>query len=774
MLLEAVALAGPGGFASGAALSYLAPDLIRRRSVALRRVATAIAAIGGAAAGCHPTGVAIFDPMLAAGVAGAFTYLGARAKPRTLTAAAVAGALGTVGSTAGLLGFATAGAALAMALTARRAPVAAVVIAAAVANIAVRLQVPGPNGIESLAAVAILVAPAWSGHKRLSKPMKRRLRRGLFVATGVASAFAFAGVLALTLARPPLERGTDHAVRGLAAAGAADVATARTELAAASDAFGITTAHLGAWWVRPALLVPIVAQHIRALRTAAATGHNLAVAADQVAKASNLGSAPIRDGQIALAPISRLGPPLAHARTGVDQAVGELRAVRSSWLLPPVNRRLDATLVTLAKSRASLTTSADLVQVLPGLLGANGSRRWFLAVQTPAEARATGGMIGNFGEILADRGRLTLPRFGRTSELNAGGNPATRTLTGPPDYLARYERFAVARTWNNITMSPDFPSVAKVIGGLYPQSGGQAVDGVIAIDPAGVAALLRLTGPIKVPDWPEPLTSANAERILLYDEYVSLQNNTQRVDFLGTTTRALWGRLTSGELPPPKEILQALGPVIARKHLQISSLDPAEDVALQHAGVNGRMAPVRNDALAVVTQNASGNKIDWFLHRDVGYHVTVDPTTQHLTATVAVTLHNDAPAAGLPDYVIGSATKPPLPRGTNRLYLSVYTPWSLSAARIAGAPVGVESEHELGRHVYSTYVDIAPQGEVTVQLELTGQVQKGEPYALDLRAQPLVTPDRVTVSYSRARARTTTRTFVLEADRRLAFAGDRP
>ena len=38
-----------------------------------------------------------------------------------------------------------------------------------------------------------------------------------------------------------------------------------------------------------------------------------------------------------------------------------------------------------------------------------------------------------------------------------------------------------------MTMSPDFPTVAKVAGQeLAPQSGLGAIDGVIAVDPTGI------------------------------------------------------------------------------------------------------------------------------------------------------------------------------------------------------------------------------------------------------------------------------------------------
>lgn len=119
----------------------------------------------------------------------------------------------------------------------------------------------------------------------------------------------------------------------------------------------------------------------------------------------------------------------------------------------------------------------------------------------------------------------------------------------------------------------------------------------------------------------------NAERILLYEQYVRFGEGADRAAFLRQPTALLWQRITSGELPPPQEILKVLGPAVEGKHLLVSSLDDTEDAALAAAGLNGRLRPVEDDALAVITQNASGNKIEWFLEREVDYRVDMNDNT---------------------------------------------------------------------------------------------------------------------------------------------------
>ncbi|QXC61271.1 DUF4012 domain-containing protein [Aquihabitans sp. G128] len=74
-------------------------------------------------------------------------------------------------------------------------------------------------------------------------------------------------------------------------------------------------------------------------------------------------------------------------------------------------------------------------------------------------------------------------RSGRIDDLIEGGSPNERTISGQKAYTDRYGRFDPAFPGHHLL--PDWPSDAAVLAQLYPQPG-QAVDGVIAVDPTGL------------------------------------------------------------------------------------------------------------------------------------------------------------------------------------------------------------------------------------------------------------------------------------------------
>jgi hypothetical protein len=376
-------------------------------------------------------------------------------------------------------------------------------------------------------------------------------------------------------------------------------------------------------------------------------------------------------------------------------------------------------------------------------------------------------------------GHLSLKRFGRTDDLIAKQGAPARAISGPPDFVARYSRFGAIPNFYNVTFSPDLPTVAEVYRELYPQAGGEPIDGVVRVDPVGLAALLRYTGPIKVESAPVPLSSDNAADYLLREQYLTFADaNADRVDVLDELGHAAFDRLTSVDLPHPQQLARDLAPVVAGQHLSLFAYDPSAARLLDQAGLSGAVPPVRGDQLGVVINNLGGNKIDLFLERNIHHQVDWNPVSGAVTTTTSVSLHNSAPATGLPANVIGNmiADSTPdrrgPPAGTNRAYLSIYSPWFPSAVDVDGVVASPQVEDELGRKVASLVVDI-PAGETrTVTIRSQGRVPTGKPYHLDVWRQTLAIPGRADVVVTTPNGRQLERNITLETNRALSFSAD--
>lgn len=76
---------------------------------------------------------------------------------------------------------------------------------------------------------------------------------------------------------------------------------------------------------------------------------------------------------------------------------------------------------------------------------------------------------------------------------------------------------------------------------------------------------------------------------------------------------------------------------------------------------------------------------------------------------------------------------------------------------------------ERGRHVHSTFLDVPPQGEIEIALDLTGTLTEPSECVLDLHAQPVVKPGKIVTTTTWGGQQTQTKRLVLGSDERLRF-----
>jgi hypothetical protein len=277
-------------------------------------------------------------------------------------------------------------------------------------------------------------------------------------------------------------------------------------------------------------------------------------------------------------------------------------------------------------------------------------------------------------------------------------------------------------------------------------------DGLIAVDPAGLSSILRVTGPITVAGWPTPITADNVVDVTLKQAYVRFANDqTARDAFLGEVTSASWKALSSRDLGSPTNLLKALGAAVQQKHIMLWFTRANEEVLAVRAGAAGAVSESPSDALFVTTTNAAANKLDVYLHRSLDYDARLDPHADGqvtVDGTIGVELKNQAPVGGLPAYVEGPNTAG-LSAGDNRTFVSVYTPLELRSAAVNGSAAAMESGRELGRWVFSNFVTLRAGSERTTTLAVQGaeKLAPGGWYELKLPHEASVqpTPTRVSV-----------------------------
>jgi hypothetical protein len=598
-----------------------------------------------------------------------------------------------------------------------------------------------PWGVVAALFASILVVT--SGIPHLRTTARRATTAALTAVAALVVGAGLASLLAMGLTYRHVQNGAASARSALDSARNGDADAATADLAQAASAFDAAATRIDGPFTAPALLVPGLAQQVDAVRATVNQGRLITAAADDLTTTADYDRLQY-DGRLDLAQVRALAEPARRADATLGEARRELSRVQQGTLLPPLQDRVDQFASDIEEARVDTALAADLLEVTPGLFGADETRRYLIVFITPAELRGAGGFIGSYAELEITDGKAELTRSGRIDDLISGPNQGTRTITGQDEYLRRYGRFDPTSYLQDVTISPDFPTDAAVLAQLYPQAGGSEIDGVIALDPKGLAALLKLTGPVTVDGLAEPLSADNAVEVLTRAQYLDLPDRAARGEILTEATRVTFEKLIDSKLPAPRTLATTLSPATRAGHLRLWSPDPAEQALFERLGADGTLAiPRGSDGFSVVQQNSGNNKIDAYLQRTITYLPEVNVSSGALTAELRIELVNNVPSVDLPPAVVGNTRG--VPEGTNLTGLTIFTPNVVTAATLDGKPLTLGPGREKGLNAWDTpLIQIPPGGKVTLVVQLKGGLDLQSGYRLTILPQPVANPDRFT------------------------------
>ncbi|TNM53658.1 DUF4012 domain-containing protein, partial [Streptomyces sp. NP160] len=278
----------------------------------------------------------------------------------------------------------------------------------------------------------------------------------------------------------------------LAAAAAATEAAARETSAArrAADSVPFVVGSLVPG--KPGEVVGAVRTTVGAVDQAVGEGAVPALRAASEALSS--GSAVRADGSLDPAGIAVLAQDLAPAAEAARSARDRAAAVDVAGLPPGLSGGVAQAQSGVDQLAGGLSRGQALLAALPGILGGDGPKSYLVAFQNTAELRPTGGIIGTWALLDVNDGRLSLS--------DAGSNDDLDRLTGPvrdlgPEHRALYPAEQISYS-QNVGLSPHFPYAAQLLTDLWTAQGRPAPDGVIAVDPSGLAPLLRGAGVVEV------------------------------------------------------------------------------------------------------------------------------------------------------------------------------------------------------------------------------------------------------------------------------------
>lgn len=459
---------------------------------------------------------------------------------------------------------------------------------------------------------------------------------------------------------------------------------------------------------------------------AADDAHELLRRADEIGR-----DQAVTGGTVPVDAVDRLGS------TATATANRLRRSVRGSGgLMAPLaaaRRELD----TAARDAADrLDRTGKAVRATASFLGARGPRRYLLAVENNAEMRARGMML-SYGVVEVTDGRLEFSRTGSVDTL------VLRTdvdVPIPPGTRALFGGLRPSYHWQNTNATPDLDVSSTLQLAMFERVTGERLDGVIAVDVPGLAALLAVVGPVDAPEADEPLTSTNVARILLNDLYARFESGSQDVrrERLGDVAAAIVTALRTRSVDE-FALAESLGSAAAGGHFRLWSTRRAETVAFERAGLSGGPAVEDPDRTFHVTvQNATATKLDYFVRPTVEMDVTLTPSGAAVVRTT-VTIANAAPRGAPASYQLG-----PQPGRQDRpgQYIGRVYLWGPAGSE------QLDSVEESGLRANATVVTAEPGGTATTSFTtVIHDAVRGGRVDLRLVPQPRLDPAELRIRF---------------------------
>jgi len=536
----------------------------------------------------------------------------------------------------------------------------------------------GPHGIVLsdvvLLAVVVMISLAWVrvALQQDGGVSPRRPRSPVVPLVGVV-VLAWVGWLGanLLLASKDLRAGINTMESARARGNLADIASGNLldEFAAAERQFARAHDRLtGPTWA-PVRVLPFVGRQMRSLTALSSAATTVAgVGGDGVAEVRRL----LAETPPGTAERSTLARKLAEVADLAHRRLASVTLGPRTALVPPLAARRGQLADQLEQLRGGLERGSVGGKAAAELLA--GPRRYLLLAANNAEMRAGSGMVLSVGELETSGGVLRL-----------GPMTSAETLLVPEgavpldgDLAARWGWLKPNVDWRNLMLSPRFDVSAALAAKMWVALGHDPVDGVIAVDPILLRALLAVTGPVVLDS--RTISADTAVEYLVHGQYVEFPEGAQiaeRREQLGALAGASLEAVNRTQAPLPA-LAEGLARAARGRHLLVWSSLPEEQAAWATLGVDGGLQP---DSLAVSMLNRGGNKLDTFLA--VSSDLSFEPDGDGTRGTLRVVLENRVPP-GEPAYIAGPAAGSGVAKD---VYLGLFTvtlPGSARNASIEG------------------------------------------------------------------------------------------
>lgn len=408
------------------------------------------------------------------------------------------------------------------------------------------------------------------------------------------------------------------------------------------------------------------------------------------------------------------------------------------------------------KLKASYAKMLSFTGVLPYVVGYMGERNYLLLFQNNDELRPTGGFIGSIGDLTVKKGSVKNLTIQDVYELDG----QLRNHVEPPFIVRRYLQPHLYLRDSNFAL--DFQEAASKSAFVYNLESGKRPDAVIALNLSVLKQILKVSGPIELPNYNITVTNENVSDFI----QSTIKNNffpgsTQKKDILNSVLNQLVLKAAADQRFD-YALLKLLPDLLEQKDIMFSFNNPSVQnifSANNYAGelnINSSNDPKSiSDFLYINEANIGANKINAAMRRKVNYEAMIEQG--RVVSKAKLTLNN----AGKEDYKV--YLQYAVPKGSSLIQLLInnvkqnitpaVTDFKVYEAKNFKAPEGIETEQYTNNNATIIAFVITAKFGQTTDIEIDYQNGSGKnlstvaTYSLAYIKQPGTGPYDLTTTF---------------------------
>ncbi len=288
--------------------------------------------------------------------------------------------------------------------------------------------------------------------------------------------------------------------------------------------------------------------------------------------------------------------------------------------------------------RKELTTGQVTLHVLNSLFASN--QTWVIMFQNTNELRPTGGFTGSYALVeIRDK---TLQIVAVEDIYDADGQ--VQRFREAPLGISTYTSGNDGLHLQDANWWPDFPTSAQTQLDFLAEAGKKNLTGLVSVNLTLLQDILRIIGPLPLPDYQTTLTPENAPLLLRAHAENFFPSSRGKKQLLTYALQQLRYQVFNLTADQRQELLLLFKKAVETKEIQFFSTVPDQQSALKIAGAAATLEETTVPIIALVEANVGINKSNQYISRSMA----VEQRDDVLEITLSLKNNADQLAPSLP------------------------------------------------------------------------------------------------------------------------------